>query len=261
MEVIGRGFLGGYLIGAFANRYPDVTAIAAGVTRTQLDSFTDVDREAELVYGVVQRCRAQDRTVLFFSTASDGMYSGYGAPSREDGPIYPSTAYGRHKLALESVLAQSGAKWLTLRLSHVVGHGQQKHQLIPSLMAQIRSGNVIVYRDTYRDLLDVKHMIAALDCLLAKAITGQVVNVASGRPEHIDRIIDEIERRLAITARRQVVDGPARCTVACTARLREIMPGWDDFGFSHDYLPRLLDQYVGPVPPQGPRPSQLGEVP
>jgi nucleoside-diphosphate-sugar epimerase len=247
VEVIGRGFLAAYLLDEFADRYPDVTAIAAGVTRTQRVSVTDFDREAELVYGVVRRCRTEGRTVLFFSTASDGMYSGHDSPSREDGPVFPSTAYGRHKLALESVLAHSGADWLVLRLSHVVGNGQQKHQLIPSLVAQMQSGTVAVYRDTYRDLLDVRHMIAALDCLLAKAITGQVVNVASSRPERVDRVIDEIERRLGVRARREVIDGPVRRTVACTGRLRAIMPGWDDFGFDRNYLPKLLDEYVGPV--------------
>ncbi len=244
MEVVGRGFLAAYLLEAFADRYLDVTAIAAGVTKTSGVSVADYDREAKLVYAVVRRCRAEGRTVLFFSTASDGMYSVPDSPNREDGPLFPSTAYGRHKLALESVLAHSGARWLVLRLSHVVGRGQQKHQLLPSLVSQVRSGMVTVYRDTYRDLLDVRHMIAALDCLLAKAITGQVVNVASSRPERVEHIVDEIERRLRITARREIVDRSPGRTVASTARLRLIMPGWDDFGFDCNYLHRLLDEYL-----------------
>jgi nucleoside-diphosphate-sugar epimerase len=247
---VGRGFLAGYLTEAFCGRYPDVTAIAAGVTKTQQVPVSEFDREAELVYGIVRRCREQGRLVVFFSTASDGMYGGSGSPCREDGSVFPTTAYGRHKLALESVLAHSDSRWLVLRLSHVVGRGQQPHQLMPSLISQVRSGAVKIYRHAYRDLLDVRHMIAALDYLLAEAITDQIVNVASGIPEPIDRIVGEIECRLGIAADRAVVDTPARHSVISTARLREIMPSWD-FGFGPEYLPRLLDEYVGPVHSRG----------
>lgn len=248
MDVVGRGFLAHYLVDTFADRYPNVTVIAAGVTRTLAASVADFDREANLVYDVVRRCRWQGRTVVFFSTSSDGMYGAPDSPGHEDGPVFPTTPYGRHKLALEAVLAGCGVRWLTVRLSHVVGRGQQPHQLIPALARQIGTGVVTVHRNVYRDLIDVRHVMVALDRLLANEIGDQVVNIASGYPERVERIVTEIERRVGVTARREMVEKPdAVRTVIATARLRAVIPEWDDHGFGPRYLPSLLDRYVGPV--------------
>jgi len=77
---------------------------------------------------------------------------------------------------------------------------------------------------------------------------GQIVNVATGYPERVERVVTEIERRLGTTARREIVDKPGAVrTVISTARLRAIMPEWDELGFGSSYLPSLLDRYVGPV--------------
>lgn len=248
MEVVGRGFLAHYLVEAFADRYPDVTVVAAGVTKTLAAAVADFDREANLVYDVARRCRWQGRTVVFFSTSSDGMYGALDSPGHEDGPVFPTTPYGRHKLGIEAVLARCGARWLTVRLSHVVGSGQQPHQLVPALTTQIGTGVVTVHRNVYRDLIDVRHVMIALDRLLANEISDQIVNIASGCPERVERIVTEIERRLAVTARREMIDKPeAVRTVISTARLRGVMPEWDELGFGPNYLPALLDRYVGPV--------------
>jgi nucleoside-diphosphate-sugar epimerase len=248
VDVVGRGFLAHYLVEAFGDRHPDVTVVAAGVTKTLAASVVDFDREATLVYEVARRCRWQGRTVVFFSTSSDGMYGALDSPGHEEGPVFPTTPYGRHKLAIEAVLARCGARWLALRLSHVVGSGQQPHQLVPALTTQIRTGVVSVHKNVYRDLIDVRHVMAALDRLLAREVTDQIVNVATGYPERVERVVTEIERRLGTTARREIVDKPGAVrTVISTARLRAIMPEWDELGFGPNYLPSLLDRYVGPV--------------
>jgi nucleoside-diphosphate-sugar epimerase len=105
-----------------------------------------------------------------------------------------------------------------------------------------------VHKNVYRDLIDVRHVIAALDRLLAREVTDQIVNIATGYPERVERVVTEIERRLGVTARREIVDKPGAIrTVISTARLRTIVPEWDEFGFGPNYLPSLLDRYVGPV--------------
>jgi nucleoside-diphosphate-sugar epimerase len=246
VDVVGRGFLAHHLVDAFADSYPDVTVVAAGVTKTLAASVADFDREANLVYDVARRCRRQGRTVVFFSTSSDGMYGAADSPGHEDGPVFPTTPYGRHKLGIEAVLARCGARWLTVRLSHVVGRGQQPHQLVPALAAQIGTGSVTVHRNVYRDLIDVRHVMVALDRLLANGIRDQIVNVASGYPERVERIVTEIERRLGVTAHREMIEKPGTVrTVISTERLCAVMPEWDELGFGPDYLPALLDRYVG----------------
>ncbi|MEU0533912.1 NAD-dependent epimerase/dehydratase family protein [Amycolatopsis tolypomycina] len=246
MQVIGGGFLAGHLRGHFGDRHPGVTAIAAGVSSTIVDAAAEFDREAELVYRVALDCRNRGRLAVFFSTASPALY-GERSAGTEGGPVFPASVYGRHKLALEAVLAASGAGWLTLRLSNLVGRGQREHQLLPTLVSQVRSGSVLVRRGVTRDLVDVRHVLAALDGLLRAGVRDTVVNVASGVPVPVERIIDGIERRLGTTANRQVVHRPASTAAVSLDRLRRLLPEVDGYGFGPGYLSTVLDRYV-PVP-------------
>ncbi|GAA4832400.1 NAD-dependent epimerase/dehydratase family protein [Saccharopolyspora rosea] len=249
MQIIGHGFVAHHLAG-LADRHEHVVVIAAGVSRTTTTSRAEFDREARLVRDVVRRCGREGRLVVFLSTASAGMYGSRGSPGTEDGP-HPTSAYARHKLAMEAVVTRSRAPWLVLRLSHLVGTRHNPAQLVPALVRQVRSGSVVVYRGAYRDLLDVRHMLHVLDRLLALRVAGQVVNVASGRSEPVERIVDGIERRLGVTARRTVVDAGEGWWGVSIDRLRALVPEVGAFGFDADYLPALLDRYV-PATPERP---------
>jgi nucleoside-diphosphate-sugar epimerase len=244
VEVIGRGFVARHLAGML-DRHPHVTVLAAGVSRTAVTARPEFEREATLVRDTLRRCRALRRAVVFLSTASASMYGSTERPATEALPVEPPTPYGRHKLELERAVAASGCAWLTLRLSHLVGHGQHPEQLLPALVAQVRSGTVRVRRGACRDLLDVRHMVRALDLLLGAGVCGMVVNLASGVPEPVERIVGGVEHRLGVSARRQVLDvGAAERTVVSIDRLRALVPDVAGFGFGPAYLPALLDRYV-----------------
>jgi dTDP-3-amino-3,6-dideoxy-alpha-D-glucopyranose N,N-dimethyltransferase/dTDP-3-amino-3,4,6-trideoxy-alpha-D-glucopyranose N,N-dimethyltransferase/N-methyltransferase len=246
MEIVGRGFIARHLA-PLAGRYPDVTVIAAGVSTTAVDDVAAFDREAELVYQVLRRCRAEGRTVVFFSTSSHAIYGAEGSPGTEDGPVYPTSVYGRHKLALETAARSSGADWLILRLTHLIGRGQPPHQTIPLLVKGVLSGRVRVHRDTHRDMVDVRHMVIALDRLLADGVRNTVVNIASGIPQRMEAVVRGIEQRLGRVAEWHMVDVPRTDTTVSTKRLRELVPEVEDFGFGPDYLPALLDRYIGDI--------------
>jgi nucleoside-diphosphate-sugar epimerase len=245
MEVIGGGFLAGHLIGAIGDRHPHVTAVAAGVSSTSVTEAGQFDREAALVYDVLRRCRDRGRVVVFFSTASGALYGGADCPATEDGPVFPTATYGRHKLALERAVQLSGARHLVLRLSHLAGTGQRAHQLLPGLIRQVYSGALTVHRDATRDVLDVRHAVAALAGLLDAGVENEVVNVASGRPEPVTRIVDGIEERLGATASRSMVDNPnPPLNAVSVAKLLGLLPAAARFGFGPHYLAALLDRYV-----------------
>jgi nucleoside-diphosphate-sugar epimerase len=245
MEVIGRGFLAGCLKRTLAPRHPHAIAIAAGVSSTSVTSRSEFDRESDLVREILSRCRREGRLVVFFSTASAAMY-GSGGPYSEDEPVAPRSEYGRHKRALERTVQDSGASYLVLRLSHLVGPSQRSHQLFPGLTRQILSGTVKVHRHAQRDLLDVADLVQALDGMLSDSLTGEVVNIASGTPEPIDRIVATLEQRLERTAERIVVDGEPTRTVVCVDKMHRLVPEAAGFGFGPDYLPRLVRRYVEP---------------
>jgi nucleoside-diphosphate-sugar epimerase len=247
MKIVGNGFLARHLSMAFGDRFPDVTAIAVGVSSTVLGTVEEFDREANAVYDVLRDCRDTGRTALFFSTASAGMYGAPDSPGTEDGPVFPQTIYGRHKLAIEAAIAASGVDWLVLRLSHLVGDWQPPHQLLPFLVSAVKSGEVTVFRNSHRDLVDVRQCVEVLDTLLTNNVRGTIVNMASGVPESIERIVAGIESRLGVEANWKVVDRPADTTVVSTEKLRSLVPAANDFGFGPNYLDALLDRYVGPA--------------
>lgn len=246
MEIVGRGFLAHHLA-SLAASHPGVVAVAAGVSTTVVDQAPEFDREAALLYEVLRRCRANGSTVVFFSTASAAMYGTEEAPGTEDGPVFPTSSYGRHKLALESVVRNCGADWLVLRLTHLVGDAQRPHQMLPLMVAGVLAGRVSVHRGSHRDLVDVRQMVVALDRLLRDGVRNRTVNIASGIPQPVEEIVEGIERRLGRTAERQIIDVPATRTLVSTSRLRSLVPEAAEFGFGPGYLDALLDAYVGPL--------------
>jgi nucleoside-diphosphate-sugar epimerase len=244
MQIIGDGLLGRNLAGAFGDRFPDVTAVAAGVSSTAAATSAEYDREAELLYDIVAHCRRQGRRLLFFSTASFSMYGFPDGEIAESDPVAPPTVYGRHKLALETVVRSSGVDHLILRLSHVVGRHQRAHQLLPALVQHVQDGEVTILEGAHRDLLDVRDMLHAVGRLLEQGVAGEVVNVASGVPQPVERIVEAIEERLGVRARRIRRPGAVSVTLASTRRLRRLVPDFRTGVSDEDYLGTVLDAYL-----------------
>jgi nucleoside-diphosphate-sugar epimerase len=222
MEIVGNGFLARHLR-PIARRHSDVVALAAGVSwaaNTSEDAFA---REIDLVREMAGRCRARGRTLLFFSTSSAAVY-GADRPGRETDPPVPRSPYGAHKLGIERWLRDSGTDHLVLRLAHVVGPGQPPHQLLPSLVGLIRAGRTVqVQRGATRDLIGVHDVRTVIDAMLARGVRGQTVNVATGTAVPVVEVVDYLERRLGVTARREYVDGGAAHLVSID-KLRALLP-------------------------------------
>ncbi|WP_225102163.1 NAD(P)-dependent oxidoreductase [Streptomyces sp. CoH27] len=245
MDVIGNGFLAGHL-STIAQGHPGVVVAAAGVSAAQHTSAESFRRETALLNDLIRRCSRSGERLVFFSTASSGLYTQPGQPGTEDGPVRPTTPYGQHKYALEQELAVSEIDYLTLRLGHVVGPDQPPHQLLPALTAQVRSGRVRIFPGSRRDLIDVTDVVTIIDALLGTGASRTTVNVASGCAVPIERIVRHIERRLGLTA--QWVDGtPAVTQEISTAKLRRLVPRAERMGFGPDYYRRVLDKYLSPV--------------
>ncbi|MEU4349615.1 NAD-dependent epimerase/dehydratase family protein [Streptomyces sp. NPDC023838] len=252
MDVIGTGFLAGHL-STIADAHPGVVVAAAGVSAAQHTSAASFRRETALVDDLVRRCARSGERLVFFSTASSGLYTRPGQPGTEDGPVWPTTPYGRHKHALEQRLAASGIDCLTLRLGHVVGPDQPPHQLLPALTAQVRSGRVRIFPGSRRDLIDVTDVVTIIDALLCAGTSRTTVNVASGCAVPIERIVRHIEARLG-TAAHWDHGSPAVTQDISTAKLRGLVPRVDHMAFGPDYYRRVLDKYLWAAPAAGPFP-------
>jgi nucleoside-diphosphate-sugar epimerase len=245
MEIVGRGFLAERLA-VLRDRHADAVVLAAGVSRmTGVGAGPhDFTREQELARSWAERCAREGRLLVAFSTASHAMYGSTSRPATETTPVRPPLAYGRHKLALDGIVAAAGARWLVLRLAHVVGPGQRRHLLLPMLIEQVRSGTVRLFTGAHRDLVDVADVVAAIDTLIGAGVCGEVVNMACGTPYAIGTVVDGIEARLGLPgpARRETVVAPPVRTRVSVDRLRSLVGAWPPGGPAH--LDRLLDRYV-----------------
>lgn len=244
MRVIGRGFVAGHLR-TIADRHPAVTVIAAGVSSTDVDSPGAFEREENTVRETLRSVAATGRLVVFLSTASRAMYPD--GSGREHPRPHPASAYARHKLRLEDVVRESGVRHVIARLTHLVGDGQRAHQLLPALVAQVRSGEVGLREGARRDLIDVRHVVAILDRLLVTGVADTTVNIGSGVAWPVADVVAGIEARLGVRARhvpagREVPGPPVSTTALCA--LVDLHP----FRFDATYPNTLLDRYVGPLP-------------
>jgi nucleoside-diphosphate-sugar epimerase len=242
VDIVGDGFIARNLA-TIADRHPHATVLAAGVSSTGVREAAAFARETELVRDATTRCRRAGRMLVFLSSASHSMYGNTDVAADETTVVRPESPYGRQKLALERMVAESGVRWLALRLSHVTGRWQRPHQILPSLVSQVRSGTVTVYRGAHRDLVDVVDVVRAIDGLLEHGVQDEIVNVASGTAVPVERIVRGVEQRLGVSARHEIVDRPPVLTTVSIAKLGTLLPALRSVGDSR-YPDRILDRYV-----------------
>ncbi|MFF8726197.1 NAD-dependent epimerase/dehydratase family protein [Streptomyces sp. NPDC015171] len=243
MRIVGKGFTATAL-GPIAHHHPGVAVLAAGVSRIRPEyAHHDLAREAALVADQARRCASRGEKLVYFSTASAALYGAPRCSGTEDCRHAPRTAYGRHKLAMEQLVKESGCSWLILRLTHLVGPRQQPYQLVPALVAQALDGRVRVLRRSSRDLLDVEDFVAMTDMLLGSGIERETVNVASGRSTEVEAIIDHVAALTATDPVRDYIEESSRHSVSIE-KLRSLSPRSGMWTFSADYYRSVLDRAV-----------------
>ncbi|MEV0315494.1 NAD-dependent epimerase/dehydratase family protein [Nonomuraea fuscirosea] len=242
MEVVGDGMIARAFVNSGMRM--DVVVFAAGVSRSTTTEATEFAREADLLNEVIGDARAARRRLLYFSTASAHLYgNGDGSPRSEEDPVSPTTAYGRHKVAMEDMIRASGVDHLILRVTEVVGPHQRRHQLLPALFSQVNEGEVTVYRGARRDLIDVADLVTIAAELLCGGLRHATVNIASGHPVTADEIVSHLLEISGRAATKVYVDIPANDYNVSTKRMARHAPSSARMGFSPTYYRNVIDRY------------------
>lgn len=241
VDIIGSGFIARHFE-RIRHAHPHVLIFASGVSRSSCTDEREFLREVDLLYSAIHHCRTHKRMLVYFSTSSDLMYGGPDSQGLEDEPIFPRSAYGRHKLAMEAVIRQSGVAYLILRLANPVGHQQQPYQLVPALYHQIQQGVVQIRRNVRRDIIDIVDAISVIDELLNCGVYDQVVNIASGVAVQIEDIVDHLTLRVSSLVLRSYIDGTSHYRVSNT-KLLSLLKNPAAFRFDQTYYKRVIDTY------------------
>jgi nucleoside-diphosphate-sugar epimerase len=245
MEIIGRGLIAASLA-PYAENHEGTIAFAAGVSNSACIDAEAYDRETRLLRETLDRAATLDARIVYFSGAG-AIYGRSPSPAVEDGPLEPQTPYGRHQVAAEGVIHDSGVRHLVIRLPNVVGPSGHPHQLVPALVTQVLGGVVRVESRARRDLVGVDAMAAIVDELLTHVTEDTVVHVATGQPVGAEAIVAEIASILGRSPAIDRVDG-GRVQSFSTVRLAELLghqpfPEPDSFRTTlQTYVPALADR-------------------
>ncbi len=237
-EVVGRGMIA-RAFESHAADLPNAILCASGVADSQCTDPSAFRRERELVWELAGRATARDSLLVYFSGAPV-----YGSSARrhvETAGVAPESPYGRHKLRCEEMIAASGARYLVLRLPNVVGPVGNPSQLIPSLVAQVAAGRVVVRSGATRDLLDVDDVVRIVGALIRRGTADTVLNVASGVSTPVERLVERIATILGLSPSVAHVDGGDRQEFS-TVLVRSLLPDYPRF--DEGYPASVLTRHV-----------------
>lgn len=173
-----------------------VIHLAATVSVTEceehpLESFrNNVSGTARLLEACAQ---AKVGKVIFASSAA--VYGDTNKPSAESDPLAPVNAYGRHKMACEQLVQNSGIASIILRLFNVYGPGQiypQSKALLPRLAHCIQTRSTFTLHgdgQTVRDFVHIKDVTRLIESIALMKISG-TYNIGTGYGRPINWIIN-----------------------------------------------------------------------
>jgi len=165
--------------------------------RTYLDSHENLSALAASLDFLSHLLDSGCQRLLVTGTCAE--YRASERPLREDSPLGPKTLYAASKLALRTVLEQlaaaSDARLAWARIFHLYGPGENELRLVPSVIRALLAGQEFAATagTQVRDYLHVADVALAL-CRLIEVEADGPVNVSSGEPISVRRLLQEIAR-------------------------------------------------------------------
>jgi nucleoside-diphosphate-sugar epimerase len=222
MRIVGRGLIARSLEPYTTAEHATV-AFATGVAASTCLDELQYQRELDLLQAVIRDAMRNGERVVYFS-GGGAVYGNWSKPAREDDPPRPQTAYGRHQVTCETLLAESGVPYVILRLPNVVGPTANREQLLPSIVGQVLAGRVTVQSAAERDLIAAGDFARVASAVLQRVDSGAIVNVAAGSSVAVDMIVTAVMRELGVSARVTHVAGGTRQQFSIE-RLKGILGG------------------------------------
>ncbi len=166
---------------------------------------------------IVQSLRRHARDAVFIHVSSSEAYgrsfNDNRLPLDENSPLNPVTVYGATKAAADLLIGQAsydGFSAVRMRPFNHTGPGQRQNFVIPDFAMQIvrierdlqepiiKTGNL----EAERDFLDVRDVVQAYVAAAHHAAIlpqGTVINVSTGKPWKIGKVLDEMLKQSSVT--------------------------------------------------------------
>ncbi len=238
MQITGRGMVARSLQ-PYAQQFPDVVAFAGGVANSTLQNDAGYNREYSLLRDQLDVCREAGKLLIYFSSAG-AIYGSLSGIRDENSTTQPVSRYGQHKMACETLIRSSGARYLIVRLANLVGFSQNSAQLLPVLTEQVKSGQVTLQKHATRDIMDVDDFAMILTQLLPVIPDNQTIIIASGISVPVSQLVESIQDALGLTAAIEYLNSgePQEFSIA---RLQSLLPS---VSFPPDYYQNVIRKYL-----------------
>jgi GDP-4-dehydro-6-deoxy-D-mannose reductase len=171
------------------------------------DPWDTIENNIRSELNLLEAVRRSGREVWFLVVASNEEYGAPEAgelPQTEHSPLRPNNPYavskvGQDYLGLQYYLAY-GLPVVRVRPFNHTGPGQSARFVVPAFASQIARieaglqepvmtvGNL----DTSRDFLDVRDVVWAYYLAITRGEPGEVYNLASGRPQSIQALLETL---------------------------------------------------------------------
>ncbi len=142
---------------------------------------------------IISRLDTENLRIFFLSSAGC-TYTGNAPPFSELDIAEGTNLYGKHKLKMESLLAQSGVSSIVLRVANVYGPNQpfgRGQGVIAEWVKSIsRNEPLTIYGDldSFRDYLFIEDLLDLIVLLIDSNVNNQKFNVGSGKATSLQEI-------------------------------------------------------------------------
>lgn len=143
---------------------------------------------------------------VFYYASSGKVYGRTNEmPITENAIERPTTILGKGKYITERIIEfysdVKSNKYTIMRIFNVYGGEQKKNFIVPTLLKQLSEGNQLELGNIYdkRDYLYIEDLISAIEALISnrhKLSHFEIVNIGSGIPVSVEKIVEELKRIL-----------------------------------------------------------------
>lgn len=135
----------------------------------------------------------------YFISSGGTVYGDSNLPISENHHLHPRTLYAKSKERLEQCIIDSNLNYVILRLSNPYGGFQvtdKKQGVIPVLIEKVVKGEVFELwgnLTTVRDYIYITDLSSAINHLIKRNASKEIVNVGSGLGTSLQQVFDEVE--------------------------------------------------------------------
>jgi nucleoside-diphosphate-sugar epimerase len=227
--IIGTGVIGSAFIDLY-EKDPEVYLYAAGVSNSQCTENADYSRDKSRLEENISKLK-KNELLVYISTCSISTSN-----------IGPSSRYSEHKIEMEELVRGYG-RYLILRLPQIASFSKNPFTLLNYFRNKITHGEAFqVYKNSYRNILDVNHMASISERVIANFSGNAIVNVANPLSVSTIEIVEEMQTVLGKKAIYSCIDGFCdNYKIDVTRMMKFIDPSI--YLFDDKYLNRVINRF------------------